>query len=655
MGSSTFPSRPFQLRDYVGLVKQDIATNRSLIAWQVWVDKLSYSPTSSGGTADRQYFLAGIKVGENLGSGFDFTGAGPWLILEGQNWIDHLADGTQSIPVKAAASYDILGYTEVNYTLNLPTIPRASTPTFVGGAAFDAGSAVTINTNRASSSFTHDVTFSFGDVDGIIGTGVGASVAWTPPLSLLQEIPNATSGTGVLTVVTKSGATVIGSKSISFTLRAGVSVVPTISSLTVSDDNPTVASLVGAFVQGLSILKATVDAAGVQGSTIKSRSFKMGGTTAASGGVIPITASGTVPVTASATDSRARTAAWSGSISVLPYAQPRPTSVNVRRCDAGGTLNENGISLRVDLNCAVQSLINGTQRNSLTIKVFTRPYGTTTWTARNVINVAAGTVTYNSNFVISGGANYPIDDSFEVRVEISDKFKTAAAQQVVPTAAIFMHWSKTGAGFGKFWEGLATWEFAGTIMQDGSLVVDQGDAATNAETQAGSLTSKFVTPASLAARTATTGRTGVVELATDAETQAGTDSARAVTPASLGSGWTALPLASGWAVESGFTAPMYRVMGGQIEITPTILVRTSTLAVAAGTLYTVATLPTGSRPSAGVGSAGAIGVAGTLGACQWRINTTGTLQFSPYVASGTIATGGGVQNSVILPTIKAPI
>ena len=60
--------------------------------------------------------------------------------------------------------------------------------------------------------------------------------------------------------------------------------------------------------------------------------------------------------------------------------------------------------------------------------------------------------------------------------------------------------------------------------------------ATNAEVQAGTDASKAVTPAALAARTATESRTGLVELATQAEVNSGTDDARAVTAKKLKDG-----------------------------------------------------------------------------------------------------------------------
>ena len=61
------------------------------------------------------------------------------------------------------------------------------------------------------------------------------------------------------------------------------------------------------------------------------------------------------------------------------------------------------------------------------------------------------------------------------------------------------------------------------------------ELATDAETQAGTDTTRAVTPKSLASLAASAVRRGLVELATSAETQAGTDADRAVTPQSLAS------------------------------------------------------------------------------------------------------------------------
>jgi len=57
--------------------------------------------------------------------------------------------------------------------------------------------------------------------------------------------------------------------------------------------------------------------------------------------------------------------------------------------------------------------------------------------------------------------------------------------------------------------------------------------ATNAETQAGTDTTKVITPANLSSRTATETRSGIAEVATQAETNTGTDDTTIVTPLKL--------------------------------------------------------------------------------------------------------------------------
>lgn len=421
-----------------------------------------------------------------------------------------------------------------------PTIPRASTPSVVGGSALTTLVSATIDTNRLSTAFTHEISWSFGTLSGqttgfASTTGITTSVVFTPPESMLAQIPNAAVGSGTITLVTKNGSTTVGSKTIAFTLTAAASVKPTISSITLADQNSTVASQVGAYVQSLSILRGTVNAAGVQGSTITDRKWSTGGITVASGADIVVPDSGTVAIGAEATDSRGRVGTFAQNITVLPYAVPLFNNVQVRRANSGGTVLDEGTYLRVDLNCQVQSLIVGTQKNSLSIKVFTRLYGTTTWTARNVINHSS--VSYNTNFLISGGGIFPVNQSFDIRIEINDKFNTSAAQTIVATASVFMHWSAIGVGIGKYHE-QGTLDIAGDIFANNVDVrraatdVLNGvvELATNAETQTGTDATRVVTPAGLSSRTATETRTGILELATQAEVDAGTDAFRSLTP-----------------------------------------------------------------------------------------------------------------------------
>lgn len=393
-------------------------------------------------------------------------------------------------------------------TLSVPlvTASRSSFSEVAGPAivAFDAGRQITIHTNRQSTAYTHNLIVSFGGTYETIATGVGASFNWTPPLSLLTQIPSSLSGNGYVRTETYNGSTYLGRIDSVFTLRAGVGVIPVVSSVVATEQNSSVASIVGLPVQSLSSLALNVNASGVQGSTIIAREATFQGATVPTGTIVNASQAGTLPVTGKATDSRGRqSATWSGSLTVLPYSLPVATSLQARRANVSNVADENGAYLRVDLSAAVQSLINSTQRNSLTVRVFTRPHSGGAWTARNVI--VHGSLTYNSSFQVTGGAIFSGTSSWDVQVRVEDKFAVYTEDTVVSSTRVPIDVNQTSVGIGKMHEQGALDVGAGGIFDDGMLVINSGDLASDAAP-------------------------GIVELATQAEADAGTDASKAMTP-----------------------------------------------------------------------------------------------------------------------------
>jgi hypothetical protein len=394
-------------------------------------------------------------------------------------------------------------------TVPIATASKASFTEPAGPAivAFDAGHQITIHTNRQSTAFVHDIAYAFGNSGSIIiGDDVGASMNWTPPLELLNQIPNSVQGSGIVGMNTFQGGSFIGYTSTPFTLRAPASIVPTVTGCTYTDQNADVVSIVGKPVAGLSRVKLTVAGAGVYSSTITAAEATMLGTTVASGGEVAVTQGGSIPVTAKVTDSRGRQGTWAGTLDALPYSPPAPTSPwQLRRCSSIGTPQDDGTYLRLDLAAAVASLINGTQRNAITIRVYTRPNDGSVWTPRNVI--VPGGITYNTWVLVSGGGIFSATSSYDVRVRIEDKFAATDVETTVATASVTLDLFGKNVGVGKIWE-RGTLDVAGDIYQAGEKVIDASDVATATEA-------------------------GVIELATQAEVDAGTDTLRAVTPATL--------------------------------------------------------------------------------------------------------------------------
>ena len=124
---------------------------------------------------------------------------------------------------------------EASITVKLPTIASASVPT-VSASSATMGNSVTITTNRKSTSLTHDLTYSFGTATGTIATGVGESYKWTVP-DLVSKISGKKSGTCTITCNTKSGSTVIGTKTVSITLNVPAASSPTVSASSVQMGN----------------------------------------------------------------------------------------------------------------------------------------------------------------------------------------------------------------------------------------------------------------------------------------------------------------------------------------------------------------------------------------------------------------------------------
>lgn len=457
----------------VNLLSQNVAANTS--TFEAFVT-ISGVPSSTNRGDPVAVSISGI--GAQISGTFNWpSGSTSRRILYGTRTVSHAADGTLGLSVSAAinatGTTGIGGPTSMgSYWLPVATIPRASTPSIPASTVI--GSPMTINTNRASSSFTHTITYSFGSASGTIATGVGTSFTWTPPESLLTQIPNTTSGTGTITLTTYSGGTNVGSRSVTMTLTAGPTVLPTFDTVTHSETNTTVSSLVGRYVQGLSRLSlAITGATGAHGSTITASRIEVGGQVLSSAsGTMPtaINSSGAVPIVATVTDSRGRTATKTVTIDVLAYQPPRINSWSATRASSTGAPDNDGTYLRINLNTAVQSLINTTQRNTLRYVIKTSIRGEENWETNADVTLPVGTLAFNSGVTVG---TYAVSSAYDVVVEVHDKFTGARPTQVattVGTSAVLMHYGTGGVGLGKYWE-QGSVDAAGQMFQNGGKPV----------------------------------------------------------------------------------------------------------------------------------------------------------------------------------------
>ena len=159
--------------------------------------------------------------------------------------IEHDSLGNKTINVGASfsSSSSSLSGGSVSGNVQLSYIPRASS---ISASSADIGSNTNINISRADNSFTHTITYNFGNLSGTIVTKTNnTSVSWTIPTSFYAQIPNAKSGTCSLTCKTYSGNTEIGTSTTTLTVTANEELCRPDLNVAVEDINDVTIALTG--------------------------------------------------------------------------------------------------------------------------------------------------------------------------------------------------------------------------------------------------------------------------------------------------------------------------------------------------------------------------------------------------------------------------
>ena len=332
------------------------------------------------------------------------------------------------------------------------------------------GSKVSFTVARGNSNFTHTLTYVFGSVNGTVASkSTETSLSFTPSLNTFgAQIPNATSGALTCRLTTYYGSTQIGStRSYTYTLSMPSSAVPAINSTSISEGNSAVSSLIGTYVQNRSILKLSMTAEGVYGSTIKSYKITGCGKTisAAEGTTSTVTVNGSQTITYIVTDSRGRTAKATRTISILPYNSPAISKAKAVRSDTS-------IAVSATLKCT--SLIaEGTEKNSLRYKIRYRIAGESIYTD------VAGTYSALSQILSKTITGLDASKSYELLVYTGDVFGYSSAYQPLNVSTAFRSFDfdvKTGrVAVGKYLEAGASYslETAKSIISREKIISDE--------------------------------------------------------------------------------------------------------------------------------------------------------------------------------------
>ena len=404
---------------------------------------------------------AGHKTGNQIGtlSGWFHAYAAASLSFTPTFFSSYIAAGEDTFCIYSATASEYLVWGAV--TLEVDWQEPATQPS-LSAATVEMGKSVMISTSAVNSAYRHTLRYAFGSASGTIATGIASSVSWTPPVSLANQIPSATAGSGTIYCDTYSGSTLLGTKSVNITLTVSGSVVPsagTLSAVLAEDTSGT-----GLYVKGMGKAKLMLSgASGAYGSSITSYTITGGGWTATNGALTTgtLASAGNITFTATVTDSRGRKASTTRTISVIDYTKPGVAVCDVYRCDADGNRKKAGTYFAVEINASYSAITGNTLSITARYKKQSESnYGT------------AANVTTNGKTVIGSG-NIGASTTYDVLVTVADKYNSLSIQRTLSTKSVLQSFKRSaGAAIGKVAE-LANWlDVAWDTRIRGNLKVD---------------------------------------------------------------------------------------------------------------------------------------------------------------------------------------
>ena len=408
---------------------------------------ISYTLKLYSGSWDFSLYKIGhsIKLAEKTVSSVERANANQYsigtnssiTIASGTTTISHNSDGSKNMSVAFSIDMAKDSWTPGRISVSgksmaLTNIPRAST---VSCSTANIGSNATITINRASSSFTHTLSYTFGNLDETIVTKTNkTSVSWKIPTSFYAIIPNSKSGTGTITCDTYNGTTKIGTRTCTFIAKVSESASKPTLSPTVVDNNSTTIALTGdntKFIKYCSNAAVTTGAEARNSATLKSQKITCGSKSISSAsGTINKVESGSFKF--SATDSRGYTTSQTVTKTLINYVK-LTCSMNASAASTSGVAE-----LKISGNYWDGNF--GATNNTLTVQYrYKEQDGTySNWTNSSA-SVDKSNNTYSTTVTISG-LNYLNAYTFQARA--IDKIATVkTTEQTRKTVPVF-DWGK---------------------------------------------------------------------------------------------------------------------------------------------------------------------------------------------------------------------
>ncbi|MGN1301642.1 MAG: DUF859 family phage minor structural protein, partial [Clostridia bacterium] len=306
-------------------------------------------------------------------------------------------------------------------------------------------SATTININRAVSSFTHTITYTFGSLSGTIATKTSlTSVGFTIPSTFYAQIPNAKTGIVTLTCTTYNGNTSLGSSTTNFTVTAiAEKCRPTVSA-TIKDVNATTIALSGnssKLIKYKSTARITPVATAKNSATIKSIVIKAFSTNyTVSGSYIDFANVVSETFEIIATDSRGYTnTEYILNPTIIQYIA---LSVTAKFERLSATSNQ----VKVAYNGNFFNGNFGTKNNSLTVSWSWKLRGASNWTNGGSLTPTISSNTFSGSITLNTTQEFDYQKDYDFILSVADVLSENSSQNPVLMGTPYYDYGKDSSG-----------------------------------------------------------------------------------------------------------------------------------------------------------------------------------------------------------------
>ena len=310
---------------------------------------------------------------------YDMRNVNTITLVSGSNIvIPHKSDGSQKIWIQLTVDGKLSNYYPygtVSDYFELPTIPRATTPT-LNPSTVEVGKSISISLPRASNNFTHKLYHGFYDTTWTeFASGVETSATLVVPISWANKMTDCATSWGQIKCETYSGDTYIGEKIVRFNVELPETMVPTVDSISISEGVEGLAAKFGAYIQNNSKLRIVSSGTGIMGSTITTYNVEVLGMTYTGEDIITnvINQSGNIDVKVTVTDSRGRKGSKTTTIPITAYFLPTIVSFTAFRADSSGNEKNGSKNLKCVYNFKIAPC--GNKNNNTTVTETTTSTG----------------------------------------------------------------------------------------------------------------------------------------------------------------------------------------------------------------------------------------------------------------------------------------